>query len=104
MALTLPLSDYAGTYFNAGYGSLTFTVDHSEDTLTCKAYDRTWPLNYQLRHVNAEYWIATGWLTNSPLKTSRKAETSIGADGKVEAIGIAVEGALPDKLIWFDSA
>ena len=99
--LALPLEHYAGTYHNTGYGSMTWAVGRDPDGLTCTLDDRTWAHECVLEHVNGEHWIMTMSFLQDPMKTVVRAETKIGFHGKVAAMGVAMEAAMPDTLIWF---
>ena len=96
---TLPLEAYAGTYYHAGYRSLTFKVGDHKDTCTTdpiqvliadSQHDRTWPHTIRLEHVSSEHWIA--YLKVAEWDESvTKAEFRIGEDGNVSELGIACE-------------
>ena len=99
----LPLKEYAGDYHNVGYGSFTFKVENQEDgseRLSCQ-WERTWPTIMWLEHVNAETWFATTTSPDSPMKKAAKAQSKVGANGKVEGFSIAMEPTMPDTLMWF---
>ncbi|KAK5132232.1 hypothetical protein LTR08_009292 [Meristemomyces frigidus] len=104
--LPVRTEEYAGTYRNVTYGPLNFTASLSNkdigDRLVCGMRDRTWESLLVLEHVNAQYWLATITRARSPLKTALRAESRLGVDGRVEAIGVAMEPSLPDEIFWFD--
>ncbi|KAH8899112.1 beta-lactamase/transpeptidase-like protein [Thozetella sp. PMI_491] len=115
--LALPLAKYAGTYRNAVFGPITLNPYHgsgghgSADQLICYMYDRTWRRIQILSHVNAEHWLVTEYsgatskfdeTGDGPYKTAYKAQTRVGVDGEVEAIGLAIETALPDYIVWYE--
>lgn len=99
----LALEQYQGAYNHPGYGAFTFEIESTEDgtkRLYCQ-WQRTWPTKMYLEHVNAESWLATATSPDSPLKKAGKAESKIGADGKVEGFNIAMEPTMPDTMMWF---
>lgn len=105
MPLALPVEAYAGTYRNKAYGPLTLAVSTSNEgtaQLWCEMSDRVWPSVLEFEHVNAEYWLGTLKQWNSPSKQAVRAESKVGVDGRVEAIGVAVEPAMPETLFWFE--
>lgn len=107
--LTLPIEDYAGTYRSKAYGRLKFSVQsgdgdegaNSEKRLYCLADNRTWTSSLTLSHVNAEFWLGKRALAVSPLHRAFRAESKIGVDGRVESLGLVMEGTMPERLIWF---
>ena len=101
--LTLPFERYAGTYTHLGYGSITFGTEKTasgENALYCD-WERCWSSKFWLTHVNAESWFLTRAVPNSPLLSACKAESKIGANGKVEGFNIAMEPTMPDTMMWF---
>ena len=105
--LALPIEQYTTTYTNTAYGAVVFQGGRDIDGhahLHCDLRDRTWPTIWDLRHVNAEHWIVSWPLYGTPARRACKAESRIGAEGKVEAFGIAVEPAMPDTLVWFEQS
>jgi hypothetical protein len=112
--LPLPLEDFAGTYFNAGYGNVTFAVccDPAKDLPLAKGtkavlhadVKKDFELEYDLQHVSGLHFIA---YLNSPTRTpmirgSVPAEFEIGPDGKVTRLGAAIEPLMGLEKIWFD--
>jgi len=84
---------------------LTFTAsktDNGQDCLRCEINDRTWPSVLTLEPVNAQYWLVTRTQARSPVKTALKAESKLGIDGKVRAIGVVMEPYMPDEIFWFE--
>jgi len=102
--LTHPIDQYAGTYSHVGYGTLTFSLEKDstgEDVLRASMEDRTWKAILIMQHVNAEYWLVTKPIYNTSSKQASRAESKVGVNGKVVALGIAMESAMPDHLFWF---
>ena len=112
--LPLPLEYFAGTYFNAGYGNVTFAVcnDPDDDLPLVKGtaavlhahVSKDFDLQYDLQHVSGLHFIA---YLNTPVRTPMvrggvPAEFEIGPDGKVTRLGAAMEPLMGVEKIWFD--
>ncbi|SPO03651.1 uncharacterized protein DNG_06334 [Cephalotrichum gorgonifer] len=112
---SLPLQDYAGTYFHPAYRSLTFAValpesdipvaEGTASVLHAVKDQSEWDIVFDLEHVSGEHFICyLNTLARSPmLQEAVKAEFVVGPDGKVARLGIEFESSLKDK-IWFDRA
>ena len=97
----LPIEDYAGTYTHPGYGPVTWTAERdAEGPYLQLKLVRTFSRNLILRHVNAEFWLGVSWY-DTPAKSSFRAQTRVSVAGQPEAIGMAIEGIMPETLIWF---
>lgn len=87
---SVEISQLAGTYFDPGYGAVTFVQqpnpDNSSETLlVAERPDFTWNQRWQLRHVSGDYWTLMvtimgdhGWP-----KEFQAANFKIGVDGNV---------------------
>ena len=112
---SLPLEAYSGLYNHPGYQNLTLKLAKPSDNLpladpTSKilhadALDRTWASVLDFEHVSGEYFLM---YTSSPkmdgttsLEGAVKAEFRLGASGRVEALGIAMEPEMGDDKIWY---
>ena len=83
----------------------------TETYLLAKIFDRVWKHIIELYHVSGEYWA--GYRTRGQdLREGRQVENlhavfRVGANGKVESLGLEVELDLggdswEESLIWFD--
>lgn len=94
----LPLEQYTGHYKHPGYGNINLELGHDDvgPFLLCRLTDRTWPLTVHIRHVNAEHWFCTVQFSKSPPRIGTKAETEVGANGRIKCIrlGLGIEGEL----------
>ncbi|ROV94140.1 hypothetical protein VPNG_09366 [Cytospora leucostoma] len=114
---SLPLEAYTGTYFHPGYLNFTLELAAPDSTtrsgisLTATRADATWPTFNEFEHVTGEYWMMyLQLLTNprGPFKEYAPAQFRVGADGRVEALGItwlSTSGPGEDTvegLVWFD--
>ncbi|KAK6431191.1 hypothetical protein LTR95_012650 [Oleoguttula sp. CCFEE 5521] len=100
--LSLPLESYAGTYQNAGYGSITFVIKTDpEGAHLYVEVCRTFGAEYIFRPVNGEHWLGKRWVSGWPAQGALRARSKIGADGKVKGFEIAMEPEMPDTMMWF---
>lgn len=104
LPLSLPFEEYAGTYTNLGYGSVALTVEKRNDGANrlFTSWKRAWAVAMRFNHVNAEYWLVERCLPNSPLLTGSKAQSQVGADGRVKGFFIAMESSMPNEMFWFE--
>jgi CubicO group peptidase (beta-lactamase class C family) len=116
---SLPLSDYAGNYWNPGYGSMTlqlantsdihnpFSLIKSEQVLHVDVVNKTSKHEMEIEHVNAEHFIA--WMhpqyksdnEDALFLDANKAEFRVGADGRAEEVGLRYEAEMGEDKIWY---
>lgn len=94
---TLNLDDHAGTYEDAGYGSVSFYVGThlsrpEEKTLVADRMDRAWNESVRLEHVSGDYWIWFTYLPGVPDEIGwfSKAEFRVGSDGAIAALEVEI--------------
>lgn len=102
--LSLPIQAYAGCYKNIGYGSCSLEVQSAE---TCKeklsiSWDRCWGTQFHFERVNGEHWLVRQHAPNGFIELVTKAQSRIGADGKVEGFDIVMDPEMPETMMWFD--
>jgi beta-lactamase family protein/uncharacterized protein DUF3471 len=113
---SLALGEYAGNFYNEGYGLLELelvnisSIDNprhlitSDQVLHIEVRDKTWEHIINLEHVNGDYFIA--WF-HSPQKgqdmftDANLAEFRVGPDSKVTSFGLVYDGAMGKDKIWF---
>jgi hypothetical protein len=67
----LPFEKYAGTYHNAGDGTMTLKPEGSANTTTTRfvseQLDLVWPVLATFKHVSAEHWLkrSSTWRTST---------------------------------------
>jgi len=115
---SLPLKDYTGIYWNAGYRFLNFTlikpppylkdvIQPSNKHILHADVDRTVAHELDLEHVNGEHFLVRCHLTvngteNYALLTrTTKGEFRIGSNGKVAEVGLGYEEEMGEDMIWF---
>lgn len=100
---TLPLVSYAGTYYHAGYQTLTIYFDPSTKDLHADRSGSLMPEHLCFKHVSGDYFLITshgiGDL-NALFPQNYPAEFRISADGKVEQVGIRWEEEMGEDKIW----
>jgi CubicO group peptidase (beta-lactamase class C family) len=112
---SIPLEEYAGTYFDPGYGTLklhlvnTSSINNpqslikSDQVLHIDVFNKTWQHQLEIEHVTGEHFVA--WI-HSPKKgqslffDAKAAEFRIGSNGRPTWLGVKYESLLEDK-IWF---
>ncbi|UNI15924.1 hypothetical protein JDV02_002408 [Purpureocillium takamizusanense] len=116
LPLALPLSEYAGSYYNPGYRHIEFKVVKprkgvpvADGTVQVLHADvrRLLDITLDLEHVSGEYFIA--WTdtetSNILIKSGLRAEFVIGGDGKVAKCGIHLDpiSRSDDEkmMVWF---
>ncbi|MCJ1461124.1 hypothetical protein MMC28_011506, partial [Mycoblastus sanguinarius] len=122
--LSLPLESYAGTYKNAGYPSLTLTVNssaysltgyESKSTLQCALQYEQWPIYISFQHISGEFFMVYVRAFSSRTRQApddydpstdsvSKAQFILGEDGKVEGLGVQLDGEMGEAKIWFKKA
>lgn len=114
---SLPLDDYAGSYWNKGYRNISLALantssiynPHSliqlEQVLHADVLDKTVKHKLEIEHVNAEHFIAWMHPPNEGegllVYNAFKAEFGIGGDGKVAEMGLRYDGMMGENKIWF---
>lgn len=98
-------SQLAGTYYDSGYGTLTFTEerdpqDADSTVLVARRVDMVLRYGITLRHVSGDYWVAyvkslEGWQAGM---TFVAAEFTMGVDGKATALQVTWQGETDD--LW----
>ena len=113
--LSLPLKAYAGAYTSAGYGTVNLTVDKMDDQsplsnepsdrLRAAVFDRVWPMIVEFEHVSGEYFLGHVYkpLTDGTktLQAVTKAQFKVNDGAQVAELGILIEPAMGQDLIWF---
>ena len=110
--LSLPLSSYVGTYYHPAYQNLVIYSSKSEissdfstekSILRADRTEMTWVQTLTFEHVSGEFFIARaksegdfGALFDDILPV----EFRIGADGKVESVGVGWEKNMKEEKIW----
>lgn len=94
---SVKLEDHAGTYYDAGYGSVTFSVGThpsrpNETTLVAERMDRAWNETVRMEHVSANFWV---WFTHIPGVLDQvgwvsKAEFRVGPDGAIATLDVDI--------------
>ncbi|KAI9051163.1 hypothetical protein LZ554_005265 [Drepanopeziza brunnea f. sp. 'monogermtubi'] len=104
LPLTLPLEDYAGTYFQPAYRNVT--IYEERGVLKAHRDDVSWKLMFDLEHVSGDYLMAHIDSTTAPGLISRQAvaaEFKVGSDGVASGFGIAIEPEMGlEGRIWFE--
>jgi len=101
LPLSLPISEYAGTYSHPAY--LSLTVSLKNDSLHIDASDRSRPFVIDFAHVSSDFFLASYYLRgdkNSSVAT--KIQFDIGPEGTVNKMGGLFEPSLAPELIWFE--
>ena len=122
LQLTLPLSEYTGLYTHPAYPPLNITLVEEVGTtsgtqqshLQSQSYLHFQGASIAFQHVSGEFFLAyVGPHAGKALSKGKKdqldpfadhvmkAEFSIGEDGNVKEIGIAMEPQLGEKKIWW---
>jgi hypothetical protein len=99
---TVDISNLTGTYYDRGYGAITFRVeedaeDESKLVLVADRPEMTWRYRYLLRHVTSDYWVMWTWNLANPksfMSDFAKAEFVFGVDGSVSALKVAMASNL----------
>ncbi|KAL8855260.1 MAG: hypothetical protein Q9178_008089 [Gyalolechia marmorata] len=120
--LSKPLSNYTGTYYNAGYRDITILLAQDDDPQSShqqhhhphhhlrSIFDRTFPYIFDFIHVSSEFFILKGQISTpygkqDPMDpvdvTLLKAEFRLGEDGEVAEFGAALEPEMGEEKIWF---
>ena len=95
LPLGLPLGDYAGRYWHPGYKNFTLKLIEKEDgeaVLHLAIHDRVWSRDFDFEHVSGEFF----------LMGLGKVEFRLGADGRVKKMGITIEPAMGEEMIWWE--
>ncbi|KAF2674215.1 beta-lactamase/transpeptidase-like protein [Microthyrium microscopicum] len=100
LPLTVPLTDYTGSYWHAGYEELT--VDLESGRLEVDASDRCWRFKLLLEHISGQYFVAKKVDIDTREEDLLKAEFRIDSSGSVGQLGIAFVADSKDEIIWFD--
>jgi CubicO group peptidase (beta-lactamase class C family) len=100
--LTVPMDNYCGSFYNAGYRGITIQLQ--EGDLYIDAADRSEPFNMRLEHVkdNREF---RGYITakNGAGEDEMPVEFRLDVENNVTAVGFNWEPALGSKyFFWHD--
>ena len=95
---SLRVSELAGTYHDAGYGTVTlFEEPHpdkpDESLLAANRTELLWAQKWQMHHVSGNFWTSINKLLISNINIDLEihaAEFKIGVDGKVHGFEVAV--------------
>jgi hypothetical protein len=89
------MSELVGSYFDPGYGTITFREEtHSEKpeekVLVADRPEMTWKYRIHLHHAFADFWAATFTTPWNPTALNQcfPSEFKRGKDGKVAALKI----------------
>lgn len=95
----LTVREFAGTYYDPGYGNITLREEPhpdklSENILVADRPETTWNYSMHFHHVTGDYWIV--YLSSSiwsglKFKEFVAAEFKLGADGKASGVEITWE-------------
>ncbi len=116
--LSKPLSNYTGTFYNAGYRDITILLARDDDPQSShrqhhhlrSIFDRTFPYVFDFIHVSGESFILKGQISTPYGKLDPmdpvdvillKAEFRLGEDGEVAEFGAALEPEMGEEKIWF---
>ncbi|KAJ5047542.1 uncharacterized protein L3040_003365 [Drepanopeziza brunnea f. sp. 'multigermtubi'] len=101
---TLPLEDYAGTYFQPAYRNVT--IYKEQGVLKAHRDDVSWKLMFDLEHISGDYFMAHIDSTTAPgliFRQAVAAEFKVGSDGVANGFGIAIEPEMGlEGRIWFE--
>lgn len=99
---TLAVSEFAGTYYDPGYGNITLCEKPhpdkpGESILVAHRPEATWNYSMRFNHVTGDYWIV--YLDASIWAGVRfgefvAAKFELGADGKASGVEITWEGRM----------
>ncbi|KAJ5661098.1 beta-lactamase/transpeptidase-like protein [Penicillium longicatenatum] len=104
LPLTLPLKEYAGTYFNPGYQDITVYLD-CEGILHADRKNMTWPEKITFQHVSGEHFLMVSAHNEdfgAFCPEVYDAEFRLSVQGKPWTLGIAWERAMGGEKIWFE--
>lgn len=98
---SLPLERYTGTFYHAGYGSVTLqlapsTIYRSANmtTLVADLPDLSWKLTMNFEHVSGEYWVVylnSSTVRNGLMDEAMPAQFRIGSDGNVKSLVVEMQ-------------
>jgi len=104
LPLSLPLSDYAGTYYHPAFRNVT--VELRDGALFTNRTNAAWELHARFEHVSGDYFVAYVDSDKAPgaiFKEAIPAEFTVGIDGATQALGMATEPEMgPEGRIWFE--
>lgn len=114
---SLPLSKYAGTYFNPGYQNLTIQeqrpelpgkrsekakLNNKEELWAPQGLNVVWETTYGFEHISGEYWfvnIAFDHGRNGLMEMFGRAEFVVGPGGTADAVEIEYsEGGFEGRI------
>ncbi|PNP40886.1 hypothetical protein TGAM01_v201003 [Trichoderma gamsii] len=99
---TLAVSEFAGTYYDPGYGNITLREEPhpdklGESILVAHRPETTWNYSMRFNHVTSDYWIvylpASIW-SGLRFEEFVAAEFKLGADGKASGVEITWENRM----------
>ncbi|KAL5358883.1 beta-lactamase/transpeptidase-like protein [Aspergillus floccosus] len=98
---SLPLDEYCGTYRHAGYGCLALNINSGH--LTADLTDRAIVFCLRLWHASGEYFVGELYTPGKEGSLSEffRTKFDINADGQAHAVGLELEPALGNEMIWF---
>lgn len=101
---TLPLTEYAGTYFNPAYNNITLEL--KDGALYANRQDAVLKLDFRFEHISGDYFMTYADSPEAPgieFKVAAPAEFKVGPDGVSKAFGLAAEPEMgPQGRIWFE--
>ncbi|KAE8386966.1 beta-lactamase/transpeptidase-like protein [Aspergillus alliaceus] len=95
---SLPLDGYTGAYRHSGYGVITLRVENGH--LYSDLSDRVEAMTIQLEHAVGEFFVAK--ISTHSLSQCFKAEFYVDSTATARKVGMELEPALGDKMIWFE--
>ncbi|MCJ1387646.1 hypothetical protein MMC18_000489 [Xylographa bjoerkii] len=97
---SLPLEDYAGSYWHPAYKELL--LKYRNGTLEAKVRHSSLDFEVTIYHVTGEFFFCIGYPAWSPEETLyAPAEFKINAGGEVVGFGVLFEPAMSPDKIWF---
>jgi hypothetical protein len=113
LMMIVPPAEAAGTYFHPGYGNLTLLLNSppaqdlpvrkGTDYVLHADWEKEFTYSLDFEHVSGTshvVWVNMKHRTPM-LRDGLRAEFVIGANGKVERMGMGIEPALKE-MIWFE--
>lgn len=103
LALSLPLTEYQGTYSHPGYQVLTVALDVSTNTLYANRSSSIFPEYMTFEHVSGGYFLIRSEVTgdlNELFPQVYPAEFRIDSSGQVKQVGISWEPEMGEEKIW----
>ncbi|KAF2790876.1 beta-lactamase/transpeptidase-like protein [Melanomma pulvis-pyrius CBS 109.77] len=98
-AVSVPLTQFAGKYHNAGYHDLVLKVKDAKLQADCS--DRCFGFVLFFEHIFQDVFITEMQDSLDGSKSRIRAEFQRDAGGQLSSLGVAFEEDMKDQLIWF---